>query len=94
MGSRVSYLFTEIKILKNRAIITIVVAHFQDSVNPYYSQLKMLQIEGLFKFEVAKFVYGSLHNETPKLKIHFANISVKLMTAQVELRGNRVIVTI
>ena len=30
---------------------------------------------------------------TITLQIHFANISVKLMTAQVELRGGRVIVT-
>ena len=56
-------------------------AHFRDSVNPYYSQLKILQIDDLFKFEVAEFVYGSLHN---KIQIHFANISVKLIPAQVE----------
>ena len=31
---------------------------------------------------------------TTKLQIHFADISVKLMTAQVELRGSRVIVAI
>ena len=51
--------------LQNRAIRTIVGVHFQDSVNSYYSQLKILQIDDLCKFEVAKFVYGFLHNKTP-----------------------------
>ena len=55
----------KLKFLQNRAMRTIVGAHFQDSVNPYYSQLKILQIDDLFKFEVAKLVYGSLHNKTP-----------------------------
>ena len=81
----------KLKSLQNRAIRAIVGAHFRDSVNPYYSQLKTLQIDDLFKFEVAKFVYGFLNNKT---QIHSENTSVKLMTAQVELRGSRVIVTI
>ena len=55
----------KLKSLQNRAIRAIVGAHFRDSVNPYYSQLKILQIDDLFKFEVAKFVYGCLHNKTP-----------------------------
>ena len=55
----------KLKSLQNRAIRAIVSAHFRDSVNPYYSQLKILQIDDLLKFEVAKFVYGSLHNKTP-----------------------------
>ena len=28
---------------------------------------EIMQIDDLFKFEVAKFVYGSLHNKTPNL---------------------------
>ena len=55
----------KLKSQQNRAIRAIVDAHFRDSVNLYYSQLKILQIDDLFKFEVAKFVYGSLHNKTP-----------------------------
>ena len=54
----------KLKYLQNRAIRTTVGAHFRDSVNSYYSQLKILQINDLFKFEVAKFIYGSLHNKT------------------------------
>ena len=45
----------------------------------------------LFKFEVAKFVYGSLNNKTPNT---FRKYSVKLMIAQVELQGSRLIVAI
>ena len=55
----------KLKFLQNRGIRAIVDAHFQDLVYPYYSQLKILQIDDLFKFEVAKFSYGSLHNKTP-----------------------------
>ena len=55
----------KLKSLQNRAIRTIVGVHFRDSVNSYYSQLKILQIDDLCKFEVAKFVYGFLHNKTP-----------------------------
>ena len=56
----------KLKYLQNRAIRTTVGAHFRDSVNSYYSQLKigLLQINDLFKIEVAKFIYGSLHNKT------------------------------
>ena len=55
----------KLKSLQNRAIRAIVGAHFRDSVNPYYTQLKILQIDDLIKFEIAKLVYGSLHNKTP-----------------------------
>ena len=70
-------------------IRAVVGAHFRHSVNLYYSQLKILQIDDLF--QVTKFVYGSLNNQTHN---HFANNSVKLMTVQVELLGSRLIVTI
>ena len=40
----------KLKSLQNLAIRTIVGAHFRDLVNPYYSQLKILQIDDSFKF--------------------------------------------
>ena len=55
----------KLKYFQIPAIRTTVGAHFRDSVNTYYSQLKILQIDDMFKFEVAKFVYGCLHNKTP-----------------------------
>ena len=55
----------KLKSLQNRAVRAVVGAQFRDSVSPYYSQLKILQIDDLFEFEVAKFVYGSLNNKTP-----------------------------
>ena len=55
----------KLKPLQNRAIRAVVGAYFRVSVVPYYSQLKILQIDCLFKFEVTKFVYGSLNNKAP-----------------------------
>ena len=67
MRSHVIYFLQKLKFLKNRAIRAIVGAHFRNSVNlQYYSQLKILQIDDLFEFEVAKFVYSSFNNKTPK----------------------------
>ena len=63
----------KLKFLQNRGIRAFVSAYFRDSVSSYYSQLKILQIDDLFKFEVAKFVYGS---SATKRQIHFANTFV------------------
>ena len=51
----------KLKSLQNQAIRGVVGAYFRDSANPYYSQMKILQIDDLFIFEVAKFVYGFLN---------------------------------
>ena len=64
-GATYSIYLQKLKSLLNRAIRAVVGARFRDLVNPYYSQLKILQIDDLFKFEVAKFVNGSLHNKAP-----------------------------
>ena len=63
-GTTYSTYLQKLKSLLNRAIRTVVGAHFRDSVNTYYCQLKMLQIDDLFEFEVAKFLYDSLNNNT------------------------------
>ena len=55
----------KLKPLQNRAIRAVVGAYFRVSVVPYYSQLKILQIDCFFKFEVTKFVYGFLNNKPP-----------------------------
>ena len=68
----------KLKSTQNGVIRAVFGAHFRDLANACYSHLKILQIVDLVKFEVAKFVYGSL---TTKLQIHFANISVKLTAA-------------
>ena len=65
MGATYPTYLQKLKSLQNRAIRAVVGAHFRDSVNPYYSRLKILQIDDLFKYEVAKFVYGSLDYKTP-----------------------------
>ena len=64
-GAKYPTYLQKLKSLQNRAIRTIVRAHFRDSVNLYYFQLKILQSNDLSKFEVAKFVYGFLYNKIP-----------------------------
>ena len=54
-----------LKSLQNQALRAVAGAHFRNSINPYYSQLKILQINDFYKFEVAKLVYGSLNNKNP-----------------------------
>ena len=54
-----------LKSLHNRAITAIVTCHYQDDVNPYYIQFKILQIDDLLKYEIAKFVHGYITNKTP-----------------------------
>ena len=63
-GSHINYLYTvqRLKFLQNRATRAVVGAHFRDSVNLYYSQMKILRIGDLFKYEIAKFVYGSINS--------------------------------
>ena len=93
MGVAFPTYLEKLKSLQNRAIRADVAAHFRDSANTYYSRLKILQIDDLFKFEVTKFVHGSFNNKTTNLQ-YFANVSVKLMTSQVKLRGSRLTATI
>ena len=66
-GTTYSTYLQKLKFLQNRAIRAIAGADFRDLINPYYSYMKILQIDDLFKFELAKFVYGFLHNKTPNL---------------------------
>ena len=61
----------KLKSLRNRTIRAVAGAHFRDLVNPFSSQLKLLQIDDLFKSEVAKFVYCSLNNKTPNLFLKY-----------------------
>ena len=84
MRSHVSYLFIEIKMLtksSDNGHCWCSFSRFSKPILRTHLKLKILQIDDLFKFEVTKFVYDSLHNKIP---IHFANISVKLLIAQVE----------
>ena len=64
LGSYVSYLFTQIKILTKSSDKSRCWCSFR-RLNPYHSHLKILHIDDLFKFEVAKFVYVFLNNKTP-----------------------------
>ena len=57
----------KLKSLQNRVMRIILGAHFRDLGNPCCKLLKILQIDNLFKFEVAKYVRGYINNITPNL---------------------------
>ena len=67
MGSHASYLHTKINILTKSSDKSRCWCSFRRFSKPNCSLSKILQIDDLLKFEVAKLVYGSLHNKTPNL---------------------------
>ena len=57
--------------LKNRAIKAISGTHFRNAVNPIYVQQKILQIDDLYKLEVAKMVFCCIHNKAPSFLLNY-----------------------
>ena len=61
-----------LKFLQNRTIQAVVRCHYQDEVNPYYNQFKILHIDELLKYKIAKFVHCNITNKTPNsFRNHF-----------------------
>ena len=54
-----------LKSLQNRAIRAVARCHYRDEVKLFYNQLKILQIDDLLKYEIAKFVHCNITNKTP-----------------------------
>ena len=59
--------------LQNRAVKVISGAHFRNSVKPLYVQYKILQIDDLYKLEVAKMVYCCIHNKAQSSFLNYFN---------------------
>ena len=57
--------------LQNRAIKVISVTHFRNAVKLIYVQYKILQIDDLYKLEVAKMVYCCIHNKAPSSLLNY-----------------------
>ena len=55
-----------LKSLQNRAIRAVARCHYRDEVKLSYNQFKILQIDDLLKYEIAKFVHCNITNKTPK----------------------------
>ena len=53
-----------LKSLQNRAIRVVARCHYRDEVTLFYNQLRILQIDDLLKYEIAKFVHCNLTNKT------------------------------
>ena len=54
-----------LKSLQNRAIRTVARCYYRDEVNPYYIQLKILQIDDPLKYEIADFFHCYIAYKTP-----------------------------
>ena len=54
-----------LKSLQNRAIRAVARCHYRDEVKLFYNQFRILQIDDLFKYEIAKFVHCNITNKTP-----------------------------
>ena len=54
-----------LKSLQNRAIRAVARCHYRDEVKLFYNQSKILQIDDLLKYEIAKFVHCNTTNKTP-----------------------------
>ena len=56
-----------LKSLQNRAIRAVARCHYRDQVKllVFYNQFRILQIDDLLKYEIAKFVHCNITNKTP-----------------------------
>ena len=54
-----------LKSLQNRAIRAVARCHYRDEAKLFYNQFRILQIDDLLKFEIAKFVHCNTTNKTP-----------------------------
>ena len=73
-GSTFSTYLHRLQILQNKAVRAVVGAHYPDSAKPILSNLHKLQIDDLFKFENAIFVFKWNRNNVP---ISFSNFFKK-----------------
>ena len=64
----------KLQILQNKAVGAVVGAHYHDSAKPILANLQILQIDHLFKFEIAIFVFKWNRNSVP---IFFSNFFKK-----------------
>ena len=54
-----------LKSLQNRAIWAVARCHYRVEVKLFYNQFRILQIDDLLKYEIAKFVHCDITNKTP-----------------------------
>ena len=51
--------------LQNRAIQAVVRCHYRDEINPSYNQFRILKIDDILKYKIAKLVYCNITKKTP-----------------------------
>ena len=60
------YYLKKLKTLENRAKEIFVGCHYRDDANLFSNQFEILEIEDLWKFEIARFVHSTIYNRNPK----------------------------
>ena len=83
-GSTFSAYLHRLQILQNKVVRAVVGAHYHDSAKPIFANLQMFQIDDLFKFEIAIFVFKWNRKSVP---ISFSNFFEK--TSDVSKRITR-----
>ena len=64
-GATFSSFLTTLKTLQNKALRIISGAHYRDNALLLYKEYKVLQLDDLYAYETAKFVYCCLQKEVP-----------------------------
>ena len=77
-GSTFSTHLHRLQIFQNKAVRAVVGAHYHDSAKPILANLEIFQIDDLFKFEIAIFVFKWNRNSVP---ISFSNFFKKTSDA-------------
>ena len=76
---------TKLASLQNRAIKLVAGGKYRDYANPFYSQLKVLELSDLVKHETAKIVrckfHFHLHPQLPPLFIKFSHLPTRTTRA-------------
>ena len=66
LGSTFPPYLKRLKTLQNRAIKIVARCHYQDGAESFYSQFRVLQIDDLWKYKIAKYVHRIIYNRNSK----------------------------
>ena len=77
--------------LQSKALKAICNAPYRSPAKPLYAQLNILQIEDVYKYEIAKFMFNFNKTLAPSLFSNFFQKSIKYQTEAQDYQRNRII---
>ena len=72
-GSTFPSYLKRLKTLQNRAIKIVARCRYRNGANSFYRQFKILRIDDLWKYEIAKFVHSTIYNKSKCFAVIFLN---------------------